>query len=228
MSTVVNIFTHTIGRKLIMALTGLFLILFLSGHVAGNTLLFKDDGGAAFNVYAKFMTTNGFVKILSYTTYLSIILHVVYAIVLTRYNRAARPVPYAFNDRKANSMWSSRNMGLLGTIVLVFLVIHLRSFWAEMHFGSVPMVEIDGEQYKNLYLIVQEAFQQLWYVVLYVAAMAGLAYHLSHGFWSAFQTLGLDHKAYTPVIKAVGMAFAIGVPLIFAAMPVFMYIKFAL
>ncbi|MEZ4827341.1 MAG: succinate dehydrogenase cytochrome b subunit [Bacteroidia bacterium] len=227
MSTVVNIFSHSIGRKLIMALTGLFLMLFLVGHVAGNTLLFHNDGGEAFNLYAKFMTTNGAVKILSYTTYLSVILHVIYAIVLSRANRQARPVAYAVNGSKANSLWSSRNMGVLGSIVLVFLIIHLRSFWAVMHFGEIPMVEIDGEQYKNLYLIVTEAFQQLWYVALYVVAMVGLAYHLSHGFWSAFQTLGLDHKAYTPVIKVLGLAFAIGVPLLFAAMPVYMYIKFA-
>ncbi|MDX2247897.1 MAG: succinate dehydrogenase cytochrome b subunit [Bacteroidia bacterium] len=227
MSTVVNIFTHSIGKKLIMALTGLFLILFLVGHLAGNFLLFKDDGGNAFNVYAKFMTTNGVVKILSYTTYISIVVHAIYALVLTLYNRKARPVQYAYTDRGANSLWNSRNMGVLGTIVLIFLVIHLRSFWYEMKAGSIPMVTIDGMEYKNLYLVVQEAFKQLWYVLLYVLAMAGLSFHLAHGFWSAFQTLGLDHKAYTPVVKVLGITYALVVPLLFAAIPVFMYIKFA-
>ena len=225
MSTVVNIFSHSIGRKLVMALTGLFLILFLIGHLSGNFLLFVDDGGAAFNEYGEFMTTNMFVKVLSYVTYLSIILHVIFSIVVTRQNNAARPVKYAYNNSTANSIWNSRNMGILGTIVLIFLVIHLRSFWYEMHFGGLPVTEAG---HKDLYAIVVAAFSQLWYVALYVIAMVGLGYHLAHGFWSAFQTLGLDHKAYTPVIKSLGLGFAILVPLLFASMPLFIFFKFGL
>ena len=212
------------GKKLIMASTGLFIILFLTGHLLGNMLIFKDDGGRAFNEYAKFMTTTPMVQALSYVTYLSILFHVVYSIILTRMNRAARPVKYAVTKGNENSSWTSRNMGILGTIVLVFIVIHLKSFWWEMHYGDIPVVEYEGGGHiKNLYAIVVEAFSQLWYVILYVICMLVLAFHLSHGFQSAFQTLGLSHPKYTPFIKKVGMGFAIIVPLLFALMPIYIY-----
>src|SRR5690606_34984961 len=125
MSWVSKTLNSTLGRKLIMALTGLFLIIFLIGHVSGNALLFKDDGGQAFNEYAKFMTTNQFIQILSITTYVSIIAHVVYSILLTVRNNKARPIGYAERNASTNSSWSSRNMGILGTLILIFLVIHL-------------------------------------------------------------------------------------------------------
>ena len=218
--------SSTLGKKLIMALTGLFLILFLVGHLLGNLQLFKDDGGQAFNEYAKFMTTNPIVKILSYITYISVIIHVINSIRLTLANRKARPVDYAVKSRSQNSDWSSRNMGILGTLILIFLVIHMRSFWYEMHFGQMPMVEYEGgEQIKDLYAVVVVAFKELWYVLLYVACMAALGFHLVHGFQSAFQTLGLSHPKYTPFIKIAGFSFAIIVPILFATMPVFLYLK---
>ena len=222
MATVNNIFSHSIGRKLIMALTGGFLVLFLTGHLAGNLILLTGDG-LAFNEYAEFMTTSPAVKVLSYLTYLSIILHVVYSIILSRANNSARSVKYAYNKPAKSSIWSSRNMGVLGLIVLLFLVIHMKSFWYEMHFGSLPKME--GTEFKDLYTIVVAAFAQWWYVALYVVAMAGLAYHLIHGFQSAFQTLGLTTSSYTPLIKKIGMAYAIGVPILFAIIPVYMFIS---
>ncbi len=206
-----------------MALTGLFLILFLMGHLAGNLLLFKSDG-QAFNEYAKFMTTNPAVKVLSIVTYISIVLHVLYSIFITRSNKSARPVGYAVSGD--SSKWSSRNMGILGTIVLIFLVIHLKSFWYEMRFGSLPLVDYpEIGELRDLYTIVATAFTQWWYVALYVVAMIGLGYHLSHGFESAFQTLGLNHKKYTPIIEKLGLGFAIIVPALFASIPLFMFIK---
>ena len=218
--------TSSLGKKLIMALTGLFLILFLTGHLLGNLQLLKDDGGQAFNEYAKFMTTTPVIKLLSYLTYICIILHVIYSLILTIHNRKARPIKYAVSRQSENSVWTSRNMGILGTIVLLFLVIHLRSFWYEMHYGSIPTIEYEGGgQIKNLYQIVVEAFSQLWYVILYVVSMAALAFHLSHGFQSAFQTLGLSHQKYTPIIKSAGLLFAILVPALFALQPVYIYLK---
>ena len=218
--------SSTLGKKLIMALTGLFLILFLTGHLLGNMQLFKDDGGQSFNEYAKFMTTNPIVKILSYITYLSVIFHVINSIRLTIYNRKSRPIDYAVKNRSQNSDWTSRNMGILGTLILIFLVIHMRSFWYEMHYGSMPMVSYEGGgQIKDLYIVVVASFKQLWYVLLYVACMGALAFHLVHGFQSAFQTLGLSHPKYTPLIKVVGLAYAILVPVLFALMPVFLYLK---
>lgn len=226
MSWLTDALKSSLGNKLVMALTGLFLILFLMGHVLGNLLLFKDDGGQAFNEYARFMTTTPAVQVLSYVTYISILLHVVYSILITRKNRSARPIEYAVNKPSENSLWSSRNMGILGTIVLIFLVIHLKSFWYEMRFGSIPMVNYPGVgEFKDLYTIVAEAFTQWWYVLLYVVGMFGLGFHLSHGFESAFQTLGLNHKKYTPLIKKLGLGFAVVVPALFASIPVVMFIK---
>ncbi|TDQ15013.1 succinate dehydrogenase / fumarate reductase cytochrome b subunit [Algoriphagus boseongensis] len=223
MSWVTKTLSSSLGRKLIMALTGLFLILFLTGHVSGNMLLFKGDGGEAFNIYAKFMTTNPAVKLLSYLTYISVIGHVIYSIVLSQKNKSARPIGYAESKASTSSAWNSRNMGVLGTIILIFLVVHLQGFWAKMHWGEVPMVTYGEEEYKNLYLIVNEAFKQEWLVALYVISMGFLGFHLSHGFASAFQTLGLNHKKYTPAIQAIGKVYSILVPVLFAAMPLYIY-----
>lgn len=223
MSWVTKTLKSTLGRKLIMALTGLFLILFLTGHLAGNMQLFYNDGGQAFNIYAKFMTSNPIVKLLSYLTYISVIVHVIYSIVLSNLNKSARPIGYAQSGASTNSTWSSRNMGILGTVILVFLAGHMYSFWFQMHWGDIPMVSYDGVEYKDLYSVVQIAFQQTWMVTLYVIAMGFLGFHLSHGFSSAFQTLGLNHVKYSPAIKALGNIYCILVPVLFAAMPLYIY-----
>ena len=223
MSWVTKTFSSTLGRKLIMALTGLFLILFLTGHVSGNMLLFKGDGGEAFNIYAKFMTTNPAVKILSYLTYISVIGHVIYSIMLTSKNKSARPIGYAESKASTNSTMASRNMGVLGTIILIFLVVHLQGFWYQMHWGDLPVVEYDGETYKDLFSIVTFAFQNELMVAGYVIAMGFLAFHLSHGFASAFQTLGLNHVKYSPAIATVGKIYAVVVPILFALMPLYIY-----
>lgn len=223
MSWVTKTLNSTLGRKLIMGLTGLFLILFLTGHVSGNMLLFKSDGGEAFNIYAKFMTTNPAVKVLSYLTYIAVIGHVIYSIILSSHNKSARPVGYAVSAPSTNSSWSSRNMGILGTIILVFLAGHMYTFWYQMHWGAIPTVTYEGVEYKDLYSVVQVAFQQTWLVAWYVVAMGFLAFHLYHGFGSAFQSLGLNHKKYSPAIKAVGNVYCILVPVLFAAMPLYIY-----
>lgn len=223
MSWVTKTLSSTLGRKLIMALTGLFLILFLTGHVSGNLLLFKGDGGQAFNIYAKFMTTNPAVKILSYLTYISVFGHVIYAIILGRKNKSARPIGYAESGASTNSTMASRNMGILGTIILIFLVVHLQSFWYQMHWGDLPFVTYDGEEYKDLFSIVTFAFQNELMVAGYVIAMIFLSFHLSHGFASAFQTLGLNHKKYTPAIATLGKLYAVIVPILFALMPLYIY-----
>lgn len=207
-----------------MALTGLFLILFLVVHLIGNLQLLKSDEGQSFNIYAQFMTTNPLIVVISYVNYAFILIHIIWSIILTRRNRKARgPEGYAMN--RNSSHWTSRNMGILGTFIFIFLVIHLRSFWYEMHWGGIPTATYDGEQYKNLYAVVDKAYADIWFVVLYVVSMALLAFHLFHGFGSAFQTLGWNHVKYNPLIKFVGVAFAIVVPALFALIPVYMYMN---
>ncbi|MCB9426664.1 MAG: succinate dehydrogenase cytochrome b subunit [Flavobacteriales bacterium] len=125
----------SIAKKYWMALTGLFLCLFLAGHLAGNLqLLFGTP--LQFNQYALFMTTNPAVKLLSYVTYISIIFHAIDGIMLARQNNSARPVKYAMDQASANSTWASRNMAVLGTVILVFIVTHMVNFWAKMHFDE--------------------------------------------------------------------------------------------
>lgn len=205
-----------------MALTGLFLILFLAVHLAGNWQLLHNDQGRAFNIYAHFMTSNPIVKTISIGNFTFIVIHIVWAIILTRKNRAARgPEGYAVN--KNSSTLASRNMGILGTLIFIFLVIHLKAFWYETHFGNIPIVDYEGYEAKNLFAVVDAAYSQVWYVALYVFSMAILAFHLYHGFGSAFQTLGLNHIKYNPVIRFVGVAFAIIVPVLFGLIPILMY-----
>jgi succinate dehydrogenase / fumarate reductase cytochrome b subunit len=220
MSWLSDTLTSTIGRKLVMSLTGLFLIIFLIVHLAGNFQLLADDGGLAFNAYAKFMTSNPIIKFASYGLYAFILIHIIMSVALAIKNKGARPVGYAEVKGSANSSFSSRNMGILGFIILVFLVIHLRNFWYEMHWGSIP---IDEAGNKDLYAVVNAAFVEWWYVVIYVACMVGLAFHLSHGFSSAFQTLGINHKKYTPFIKKLGIVYAILIPAAFASIPLIMF-----
>jgi len=116
-------------------------------------------------------------------------------------------------------------MGVLGTLILIFLVIHLKGFWYEMHWGGIPTVNIDGDEVKNLYSVVDAAYAELWFVALYVVSMLILAFHLWHGFASAFQTLGLNHLKYNPVILFIGRAFAIVVPALFALIPIWMFLN---
>ncbi|MGE0771642.1 MAG: succinate dehydrogenase cytochrome b subunit [Cyclobacteriaceae bacterium] len=225
MNWFIDLFSSSLGRKLMMAMTGLFIVIFLPVHLAGNLQLLKDDGGEAFNVYAQFMTHNPLIKTVSYILYTSIIVHTVWAIMLTRKNRKARGSEgYAVTSGKS-SHWTSRNMGILGTILFVFIVIHMRQFWAEMHWGGIPTKVYDGQEVKDLYAVVEVAYQQWWYVVIYVVSMVFLAFHLYHGFASAFQTLGLNHVKYNPVISFVGKAFAIIIPALFALIPIWMYLN---
>jgi len=225
MSWVTKTLNSTLGRKLLMALTGLFLILFLVVHLAGNLQLLAGDEGDAFNVYAHSMSTNPLIRIVSIFNFAFIILHVVYSILLTRHNKKARPVEYAVTKPSANSAWSSRNMGILGTIILIFILIHLRGFWYRLKFGTPDKVTIGGDEYDNAFIIVEETFKNPIYVVFYVISMAFLAFHLSHGFASAFQTIGLNHKKYSPLIQKIGMGFSILVPALFALIPIVMYIQ---
>ena len=207
-----------------MALTGLFLILFLAVHLAGNLQLLHDDGGRAFNIYAQFMTSNPVIKIISYGNYAFILIHVLWAILLSIKNRTARgPKGYAVTSGKS-SPWTSRNMGILGTFIFIFLVIHLKGFWYEMHWGGIATQNYDGKEVKDLYAIVDAAYSNFWYAALYVFSMFMLSFHLWHGFGSAFQTLGLNHAKYNGVIHFIGRAFAIIVPALFALIPIWMFL----
>lgn len=218
--------TSSVGRKLVMSLTGLFLIIFLVVHLIGNLQLLLDDGGEQFNHYAEFMTSNPLIKTVSYLLYASILVHAFQGWLLWRNNSAARETKYAVKvTRTVNtSSFASRNMGWLGTVIFIFILLHLYQFWLQMKLGNLPMANYDGEQVKDLYTIVAEAYTNPIYVAFYVISMVIIAYHLLHGFQSAFQTLGLNHHKYSPLIRTVGRIYAIVVPLAFAIIPIYMYL----
>ena len=216
-----NAFSSSIGKKLIMGTTGLFLISFLLVHCFVNSLIFLNDGGLIFNLGAHFMATNWFIRAMEIVLMLGLVLHAVQGIRLTLQNQAARPVKYAVNNGNANSKWYSRSMGLLGTLLLIFLIVHLSNFWIKSRFTGLDGVDINGHD--NLYALIRQTFQNVGLVILYELAMISLAYHLLHGFASAFQTMGWNHRKYSPLIKSTGVWFSIVISLLFAAMPIAIY-----
>jgi succinate dehydrogenase / fumarate reductase cytochrome b subunit len=209
-----RVFYTSVGRKLLMALTGLFLILFLFEHLYGNILLYKLDGGQAFNQYTEDMTSNLLIRIVEYVLLFAVIAHVLDALYLTQQNRKARPVGYAVSHPSENSTWFSRNMGLTGTLILFFLVVHLRTFFFPHRFGHPE---------NSMAYDVAYAFQSNWYAALYLVSMVLLGAHLNHGFQSAFQTLGVNNMKYRSTIKGAGTMVALLFMIGFASFPLIFY-----
>jgi succinate dehydrogenase / fumarate reductase, cytochrome b subunit len=229
MAWLTNYLTSSIGRKLTMSLTGLFMILFLVVHLLGNFQLLHDDEGEAFNKYTYFMTHFPLIKMISYGLYFFIVVHTIQGLMLWSANRKAKGQTYAVKTRPPGVTWASGNMALLGTLILAFLIIHMAQFWGQMHFGDMATKAYkdfaEGEPIKDLYSLVAEAFTNPLIIAIYVIGQVVLAFHLWHGFQSAFQTLGVNHPKYTPFIKGLGKAFAILVPFGFAAIPILFYLN---
>lgn len=204
-----------------MALTGLFLCFFLVIHLLGNLQLFlpAEEARSSFNSYSQLLSGNIFIKIISYVLYGSIVIHSVDALLITVFNRK-KAGNYEYDKRAAASKWYSRNMGILGTIILVFLVFHFKDFWYQYKFGTMPM---DSAGNKDLYEIVIKAYEDLWYVLFYVFAMFALGYHLLHGFYSAARTLGIYHPKYVSFIRVFGTWYSYIITLGFAAIPLYIY-----
>ena len=223
----------SLAKKYLMAFTGLFLCLFLIGHLFGNLQLLLPVSDATkdqFNEYALFMTTNPAVKVLSYLTYFSILFHAIDGIILTIRNRKARPQGYVSFKPSTNTMWSSRNMGVLGTVILAFIAVHLYMFWGQMKFGQLKdslYTTANDQEVVDLYTLTIKTFQEpqmgLFWAILYGVAMLAIAFHLSHGFSSGFQSLGINHPKYNGFIRKFGYAFAVLVPLAFAVIPFYIY-----
>jgi succinate dehydrogenase / fumarate reductase cytochrome b subunit len=203
-----------------MGVTGLFLCSFLVVHCGLNSLIFFNDGGKLFNEGAEFMAHNVFIRTMEIVLFIGILFHIIQALVLTLQNKKARPIGYAVTNGKANSKWYSRSMGLLGTLILIFLIIHLNHFWVVSRFTDHIT---SGEE--TLFDEMKEVFENPVWVGLYMLSMISLMYHLMHGFQSGFQTLGLNHPKYTPFIKGLGFWFSIIIPFVFALMPLAIYLK---
>lgn len=227
-----HFFTSSIGKKFTMALTGFFLITFLIVHCFINSMIFFNDGGQTFNHWGHFMGSNLIVRTMEIGLFIFLLLHIVQGLILWRQNRAARPVRYAVTHPQRNSKWYSRSMGLLGTLILLFLIMHLYHFWLPSRFGGMANVqpletttlgEYANQEASNLYREMHVVFQNPLVVILYVLGVFSLCWHLLHGFQSAFQTFGINHKKYTPVIKVIGVVYSIVICVLFALMPVSIY-----
>jgi succinate dehydrogenase / fumarate reductase cytochrome b subunit len=207
-------FSTSVGKKLQMSLTGIFLIVFLIVHCYINAQIFYNDGGVRFSEAAHFMGTNFLIRTVELGLFAFLILHAVQGLVLAFRNKSKRKVGYAVSAGSKTSPWYSRSMALLGTLVLLFLILHLSKFWGPNRYSQTF-----GAGELNLYQMMKEEFQITWIVVVYLLGCIALAWHLVHGFYSSFQTLGLGTYKYKGMIRTIGVAFAIIVPIIFALMP---------
>jgi len=212
--------TSSLGRKTVMAATGLFLCVFLVEHLYGNILLFFTDGGAAFVEYSHDAVRSILIRSVEVFLFAAILLHIVQATYLTRQNAAARPVKYAVYKVNETSNWFSRNMGITGSLILFFIVVHLWQFFVPYRITGT----VGADSPMNIAQAVKEAFQNGWYVSLYVVSVAVLSFHLNHGFQSAFRSLGLNSKTYAQLLSLTGSFFAfIIVGVGFASFPILFY-----
>jgi succinate dehydrogenase / fumarate reductase cytochrome b subunit len=216
-----ELFTSSIGKKWVMALTGIFLITFLVVHAGINACIWANDGGVMFGHAAHFMGSMVVIRIIEIGLMAGFLIHIVQGIMLEIQNRSKRKKGYAVAMGNKGSKWYSRSMGLLGTLILIFLVIHLSHFWVPNRSNQGWLL---GEEI-NLYERMRVTFQEEWIVIVYILGCISLAWHLVHGFQSAFRTIGVNNKKYLNLLNAVGIGFSIIVPLAFALMPVSFYFK---
>jgi succinate dehydrogenase / fumarate reductase cytochrome b subunit len=225
-------FTSSIGKKFVMALSGVFLIIFLIVHVTVNACMWAvvfvpDDNGEVFNKAAHWLGQTLVPRILEIGLFVVFIIHIIQGYVLEVQNRQRRGIGYKVKMGSEGSAWYRKSMGLLGTLIFLFLIVHLADFWIPSRFGGLDEVsypDTPGKQYHELYGRMITVFQNLWIVVLYIIGCISLAWHLIHGFQSSFRTLGVSNKRYLAMLNGTGWVFSIIVCLLFAMMPVSVYL----
>jgi succinate dehydrogenase / fumarate reductase cytochrome b subunit len=201
----------SIGKKLMMAITGLSFIGFLAAHLAGNLTIY--GGKEAFNSYAEHLHSLGPLLTVAELVLLTFFLvHVITGVILFLQNLNARPVRYAVNKTAGGRTFGSATMPYTGALLLVFIIFHL------LNFSFVDKTDT------TIFNIVSSAFSSPLYVVIYILAMVVAAVHVSHGFWSAFQTVGANHSKYMPLIRTVGLAFAVVVGIGFGFLPIYIFL----
>lgn len=227
-------FTSAVGKKIVMGLTGLFLISFLIVHVGLNACIFADlsflnpaDNGEMFNRAAHFMGSTIVTRILEIVLFVGFIIHIIQGYVLEVQNRKRRGQAYAVSLGNRGSKWYSRSMGLLGTLIFLFLILHISAFWvpSRITHDLAPVSYGNGVEMHNLYLRMFEVFQNPIIVLVYVLACTSLCFHLLHGFHSAFRTMGVHNKKYLTMLKSLGYGFSILVSVLFALMPIAMFLQ---
>jgi succinate dehydrogenase / fumarate reductase cytochrome b subunit len=220
-----GLFSTSLGRKLIMSITGLFLMLFLLVHLGTNLLLLVGNG-ELYNKAAHTLATTPLLKAVEMLLALGFIFHILYATTITLKNRKARPVGYAKTGTNELTSWSSKNMYILGFTILAFLVLHLINFFLKLRFGDVPYISYDNgiTQIHNSYQLVSEFFiSYWWYNLIYIVSAILLGLHLSHGFWSAFQTVGLNNSKWIKRLQVVSCIYAAVVAAGFTIIPLYFW-----
>ncbi|MFC2134463.1 succinate dehydrogenase cytochrome b subunit [Bacteroidota bacterium] len=211
MGWIVQSFTSSIGKKILMALTGTLLLLFLMYHFAGNLTIYF--GREVFTTYVETLSIfKPIVRVIEVILALIFLSHIVYAIWLWIQNKKARPGKYAVNASSENSSFSSRITLLTGLVILIFLLTHLQTIWYVFNFSP---------EKPELWDIMVYWFSNPNYSGFYVLAMILLGYHLNHGFQSAFQTFGWNHSKYFPIVKTIGWIYTIVIAAGFASMPIY-------
>lgn len=220
-----GIFSTSLGKKLIMSITGLFLMLFLLVHLGTNLLLMVGDG-EMYNKAAHLLTSTPLFKVIEIVLALGFIFHIIYATILTLKNQKTRPVKYAHSGSNHLTSWSSKNMYILGFAIFAFLIVHLINFFLKIKFGEVPLVSYDGgiTQMHNTFQLVSQFFVAYWwYNVIYIISAILLGLHLSHGFWSAFQTVGLNNKIWMRRLQVVSSIYAVIIGVGFTIIPLYFW-----
>jgi len=221
-----GIFSSSLGKKLIMSITGLFLMMFLLVHLTVNLMLLVGNG-KIFNFAAHFMATNPVIKIVEPILAIGLIIHIIYASIITLLNRRARPIGYIKTQSNGVTTWASKNMYILGGTIFIFLVIHLTNFFWKIKFGEVPTLSYDNgiTQMEDAYSLVSGLFiSYWWYSLIYIAGALMLGFHLSHGFWAAFQTLGWNNKVWINRLETIAYIYAIVIAAGFTVIPLYFLI----
>ena len=214
-------------RKMILALTGLFLCLFLIVHLSANCILLLPEQMARglYNSYSTFLRESPLIKVIAYLLYVSILLHVLYAALIVVRNRRAKPVKYAVNHYRQNSSWASQHMGWIGVLILIFIVVHLVNFWARVKLGIGAEVGLDAGGQVDVYEVSYQLFQNIYYVLFYTLLMVPLGFHLHHGLRSGFKTLGFYHSRGLRVLARISLIYALAISIGFGIIPLIVYLK---
>ncbi len=210
-----------------IALTGLFLCIFLIVHLSANSILLLPEETARrlYNSYATTLRESPLIKVVSYVLYLSIVLHMMYALRITLANRKAKPQPYLVNKSNENSSWTSQNMGFIGLLILLFLIVHLANFWARIKLGIGDTVGLDASGQKDVYEITYHLFQNIYFVLFYTILMIPLGLHLNHGLKSAFKTLGFYHRKGLRIVAKISLVYALIMAIGFGIIPLIVFLK---
>lgn len=224
--SVIKLLKGTLFRKIFMSLTGLFIAFFLIIHLAGNLqlLLPYEQAHLQYNWYSHLLSGNYFIRVIAIILYISFLVHIFNSISITYENYKSNGKGLSKDTRGKVSSWFSRNMGILGVVILLFLIIHLRDYWYLYKFKA-DSLPLDTEGNKDIFLIVYESFKDGWFVLIYIISFIALGFHLAHGIWSAFRTLGLYNKWYIKLSKYISIGFAIILCLAYALIPTIIYFQ---